>query len=390
MSEYQYYEFRALDRPLSEKEIEALRACSGRAEITRTSFVNEYSWGNFRGNAAAWMEKYFDAHLYVANRGTRVLSLRLPSRLLGAETALACCAAHGGSATVKEKEGRTILWFHSDEEGGDGWVGGEGRLAALLPARAQLASGDLRALYLAWLLRMQEDDVDDDEVEPPVPPGLARLDEALEELAGFLRVDEDLLFVAAQASVQLDDSGIRKEAIAAWVAELPSAKKDGALTSLLSDSESTVAVELMRRFRKERAADGSGQVQERRTVKALRVAAEARTAERERIEAERKAAERARKQREAAEARRRHLDSLAGRERQLWGEVGRLIAIKQPKPYDEAVSILVDPRDLSVRAGRDDFAARLATLRETNARKPTLLERLRKAGLVSQGRTEAD
>ena len=34
MSEYQYYEFRAIDRPLSHSELTELRAISSRAQIT--------------------------------------------------------------------------------------------------------------------------------------------------------------------------------------------------------------------------------------------------------------------------------------------------------------------------------------------------------------------
>ncbi len=42
MSEYQYYEFRAIDHPLERKEMDELRALSSRAEITPTSFTNTY------------------------------------------------------------------------------------------------------------------------------------------------------------------------------------------------------------------------------------------------------------------------------------------------------------------------------------------------------------
>jgi hypothetical protein len=49
MSEYQYYEFQAIDRPLTKKEVAALRAYSTRARITATSFVNDYSWGGLQG-----------------------------------------------------------------------------------------------------------------------------------------------------------------------------------------------------------------------------------------------------------------------------------------------------------------------------------------------------
>ncbi len=82
MSEYQYYEFQAIDRPLTEAQVRELRSCSTRAHITPTSFVNHYEWGNFKGDAQAWMETYFDAFLYLANWGTHELMLRLPPRLL--------------------------------------------------------------------------------------------------------------------------------------------------------------------------------------------------------------------------------------------------------------------------------------------------------------------
>jgi hypothetical protein len=44
MSEYQYYEFAAIDRPLTRDEQAELRAISTRALITPASFVNTYQW----------------------------------------------------------------------------------------------------------------------------------------------------------------------------------------------------------------------------------------------------------------------------------------------------------------------------------------------------------
>jgi hypothetical protein len=58
MSEYQYYEFQAVDRPLGEREMRALRRLSTRATITPTSFVNTYNFGDFRGNPSLLMAKY--------------------------------------------------------------------------------------------------------------------------------------------------------------------------------------------------------------------------------------------------------------------------------------------------------------------------------------------
>lgn len=48
MSEYQYYEFQAVDRLLDEKARKQLRAISSRAHITASSFVNSYDWGDLK------------------------------------------------------------------------------------------------------------------------------------------------------------------------------------------------------------------------------------------------------------------------------------------------------------------------------------------------------
>jgi hypothetical protein len=111
MSEYQYYEFQAIDRPLTEKEMAVLRSYSTRARITPTSFVNDYSWGNFKGDPLELMERSFDALVYVANWGTRQLMLRLPSRLcdLKAIDPYLC----GEAVTVTQTDPNIILQFLS-------------------------------------------------------------------------------------------------------------------------------------------------------------------------------------------------------------------------------------------------------------------------------------
>ena len=82
MSEFQYYEFQAIDRPLDKAAQEALRSISSRARITATSFTNHYEWGDLKGDPRTFMERWFDLHLYVANWGTRRLMLRVPKRLV--------------------------------------------------------------------------------------------------------------------------------------------------------------------------------------------------------------------------------------------------------------------------------------------------------------------
>lgn len=82
MSEYQYYEFQAIDRLLDRGVREELRSISSRARITATSFTNHYEWGDFKGDPRKFMERWFDLHLYLSNWGVRRLMMRVPKRLL--------------------------------------------------------------------------------------------------------------------------------------------------------------------------------------------------------------------------------------------------------------------------------------------------------------------
>jgi len=378
MSEYQYYEFQAIDRPLTAKEMGELRSYSTRARITPTSFVNDYSYGSFKGNEDSWMEKYFDAYLYLANWGTHVLKLRLPSRLLDAAMAESYCG--GDSAFVHEKAGKIVLSFVSqDEEGGD-WVEGEGQLSSMISVRSELARGDLRALYLGWLLRAQNGELADDDMEPPVPPGLGQLSASLESLTEFLRIDGDLLHVAAGASPSIRDTSLDRDAVRAWVGKLPAKEKDELITNLVIDADHAQIAELLQRFLKSRGRN-DGAAPTGRTVGQLLRAAEDYTTERRRIEAEKHAKEKVRREREAAIARGKHLDSLIGREAKLWTEIEGLVVTKQPKNYDQAVKILVDLRDLAARGKGGDFGLRIEAFRQSHAKKPSFIERLRKAGL---------
>jgi hypothetical protein len=213
-----------------------------------------------------------------------------------------------------------------------------------------------------------------------VPPGLGQLSASLESLADFLRIDGDLLHLAAEASPPIGDTDLDREDVRAWVGKLPAKEKDELIANLVVDADHAQIAELLQRFIKERAGSDTAATTGR-TVGQLLRAVEDYTTERKRIEAEKRAKEKARREREAAIAREKHLDSLVGREGKLWTEVDGLVATKQPKNYDQAVKILVDLRDLAARGKGSDFGLRIEALRQAQAKKPSFIERLRKAGL---------
>jgi hypothetical protein len=396
VSEYQYYEFQAIDRPLSRQQMAEVRALSTRAQITSTRFTNEYHFGNFRGDPVDLVERYYDAHVYVANWGTRILMFGMPESAVDVK-ALRAYQVDGGFG-VEVKRGRVIITFEREDEGGADWTEddeGEGWMGALVGLRADLMNGDLRAAYLGWLHGLQveggvlnDEDPEEGEIaetdvlEPPIPPGLQTLSGPLEALARFLDLDQDLFTVAAEASPPLSQTDLTHDVVQGWIAGLPSSERDALLVRLIQ-GEPGLADGLRRRAREAASSGQDGAATPRRTVGDLWKSAENRTAERKRQEAERARRDRVRRMEEAARAREAHLTSLLGREDDLWRQADALIGMKRPADYDRAVDIVRDLRDLANREGTSDaFNGRLAVLRDYHRGKPSLIQRLDRARLT--------
>ena len=236
MSEYQYYEFAAIDRPLTSEQMTRLRALSSRASITPTRFCNFYTYGDFKGDPAALMEEYFDAFVYVTNWGTHELMLRLPRGLLNRAITDAYCSAEGLGARYTGDH-VTIDYCSQDTDGadleeddGDGWM------SALISLRAELAGGDHRGLYLGWLCSAQARELEDDALEPTVPSGLGALSTAQQMLALFLRLDPDLLHVASEASPP-PEPALSRESMEAWLRGFTDSERLSLLVRLLAESD---------------------------------------------------------------------------------------------------------------------------------------------------------
>src|SRR5882757_1672546 len=197
MSEYQYFEFQAIDRPLSQADREALRDLSTRARITATSFTNSYEWGDFKGDPAKLMERWFDLHLYLTNWGSRRLIIRLPKRLVDRRL-LDAFLGEVDCTTLSASGENLIVDISCDEVEFEDWDDGSGWLAALAPLRAEVLAGDLRLFYLLWLTAVEADVFEADEPEPM--PGIGPMSATLEAFAEFFGIDSDLVQAAAERS----------------------------------------------------------------------------------------------------------------------------------------------------------------------------------------------
>jgi hypothetical protein len=367
MSEYQYYEWQTLDRPLTPEERAAVNELSSHIEVTSSQAVVTYSWGNFKHDPRQVLARYFDAFVYLANWGSKQLAFRFPKSLLDPQQIEPYLWEY--CIELEPVGDCLILDISLHEEGGGEWIEGGGWLSSLSRLRDDLLEGDYRALYLAWLRAAELQGTDDAELEPPVPPGLSELSPPLTSFVELFDLDEYLIQAAAEASPQRQQAPAipPEEAIA----RLSAAERDAFLVRL-ARGEAHLSLALNRRL------------QELTDVSRLAAAAPRRTwgelwasADRLRREAQRIVAE-------AAEAKRIvELQAFALHEAEAWREVLALIEEKKAASYDKAVALLVRLRDLANYQDRvADFQTRVARLQERYANRPALRDRLQRARLV--------
>jgi hypothetical protein len=363
MSEYQCYEFVALDRPLTQAEMAELRSISTRADIAPTRFWNEYQWGDLKADPKRLLARYFDAFLYFANWASHRFMLRLPASQVDLRQLKPYFPGGPSTLTKVGKHLVVDLWSDS-EEPEDDWFEARGRLGALVPLRAELLQGDMSAAYLAWLLAVQAEDVTRSAKEPPVPAGLREPNASLIALAEFLRIDRDLVAAAAEGS---QDDSLNAEALRSWIRSRPAREKDRWLLKAVDDASARIGTDLIVAFRREQPMPP----RKPRTVSALLARADEIRLVREAAEA--KQAEKDRRRTDAA--RKKHLAALTKQRAKAWTRLERLL---EDRKYDEAVKLTLDLRDAAVSLGRtDDFETRIAVVREQHARRRGYLDRLK-------------
>jgi hypothetical protein len=402
MSEYQYYEFLALDRPLEQSEMAALRALSTRADITSTRFSNVYNYGNFKGSPEKLMEQYFDAHVYVANWGTQTLMLRLPRGGVDEER-LALYAVADVLKFRTTKQHLIIQWERNTEEPDDDWVEGEGWMARLVAIREELERGDYRALYLGWLSGVQgslpeepsDEDISDEDmdyeieggvkqdvIEPPVPAGLGSLTAAQQALVEFLGVNQDLLTAAAWASPDTSAPTDSTREMKQWVTNVSADEARPYLLLLLQGKARQAEAQIRRAYATSLRSSSSAQTEAapaRRSVAALRQLVEKARVERRGREAKKKQRELEKKRQE----RERYLATLAEDVDRHWQQVAKLAEQQIASAYDRARDLLVDLSDAaSLTNKREDFAQRFRQFRATHGRRSALMQRLEKAKIT--------
>ncbi len=372
MSEYQYYEFRCVDRSLSSKEQKEIAELSSRAEVNSSTASFVYSYSDFPGDTEELMLEYFDMMLYMANWGSREVMFRLPREFVDTEQTEQYCAVEEIEQSIVEDFVLIKISFHEEDQGS--WIDGEGWLERMLDIRQELLQGDLRVLYLAWLKATGEiveyESPEDDILEPPVPAGLGEFSPALEAFVEFVDLDTELIEVAAKNSEKQKKE--EPQRLERWIDQMPEAEQRDFLLRL-SRGEAHLSAIFNKRLRAyaPQSEQPKQPTQKRRTISEIVKAAEIWREEKQE-----------RERQEKRQARIRELDALAAKEKKAWEEVDAWIEEKKSASYDKAVALLLDLRDLAAHRGDPkSFQDRLAVILQTYPTRSALLRRIHEAKL---------
>ncbi len=333
MSEYQYYGWQALDRPLNEHELDEVASLSSHMDdVSSMSAAVTYNWGDFKHDPEQVLLKYFDVFLYDSNFGYRRVMFRIPKKLLD---------PHAVEAYLDDENIRLythgnycILELSCNEDYELEMVDSGRMLGRLSVLREQIMQGDYRALYLTWLKSvMNENDEEADEIEePPVPLGLNRLDAGLRALIDFFGIDPHLVVAAADSSQQVGiASGVDP---AAFIPKLSREEMESYLGEIVHGEPGALA-SLKKHLVKMADKAPAHKLAQSRTLSELfqlrdRIAKQAQ----------------AKAQKEAERQRIQKLEQLSQNQEATWAKIESLCHEKRGKAYEEAVQLLLDLSEL--------------------------------------------
>lgn len=371
MSEYQYYEWQTIDRPLTASEQREVDALSSHMDtVTSTQAVVTYSWGDFKHDPQKVLLKYFDAFLYDSNFGTRRLMFRLPKNLVDVSSIQPYLVKD--QITLQAHGAYLVLEIEINQES-DSFedVESDHVLGQLAPLRDQLLQGDMRLLYLAWLkvISMDESEEMDDEPEPPVPAGLKKLNAGLQAFADFFEIDPHLISAAAEQSQNAESS--TEHDYQAALTKLTRAESDALLLQIVRGEPGAVLVLKKKLVHLSQAQPSSPSSSKRRAGELFA------QAEKIQLAASRQAQAEAERQRIA------RLEKLAQTEESTWANVENLLGQKRGSAYDQATQLLVELRNMAEYKQRTrQFAEHFKSIRERYGKSAALTDRFRRAGLM--------
>ncbi len=348
MSEFQIVKFRAIDRSLSDKQLEFMDRQSSRAEFTKWEFKVEYHYSSFRGDVDGMLRNGYDIFLTYSNYGCREIRMRLSGGLPFANSVWSkyiCAEGLTWSADKCGKAGILSLAPYLEEAYDPVWKFDD-YLDATAKLREMLIAGDLRALYVLWLCSAMSSSDDDEAVmEPPVPHGLGELSGEAADILAFFEADPLLADAAAIGIPMFNAQGSQGDSVKAWFKTITDSRRNEMIQRLLSEDPVALKAELLSEIRDSQQAPRWPVEPPTRTLAQLLQMCESlrqKEDEKEKKQAATKAKREADKGEKQRQARMVEMQSAPD----SWlKKASKLVEERGTDNYREAASILADLRD---------------------------------------------
>ncbi len=348
MSEYQIVKFRAIDRPLNDKQLEFMDRQSSRAEFTKWEFEVEYHYGSFRGDVDKMLQNGYDVFLTYSNYDGREVRMRLPHGLPFPESVWSKYICSQDIKWTRDKTGEAGILSIApvlDESDESIWEYDD-YLDAVAKLRDMLIAGDLRALFVVWLCGAMASYGDIDEsMEPPVPHGLGTFPEDAANLLAFFEVDPYLVDAAAIGIPSYNANLSQESSVRAWIESVPDARRSEIIQRILSEDPVALKAELLSEIRTDLEAVEWPVEQPTRMMAQL---LEKSVTLREKAAAKQKLQEAAKATREAKKAEKQRQARMVEMKSDpdAWlKKASQLVEQRGTNSYTDAASILADLRD---------------------------------------------
>lgn len=390
MSEFQFYDFRSIDRPLTDSERREVSSWSSRSNVSSHRATFNYSYGSFKKEPLDCVARYFDAMFYTANWGTRHLIFRFPKKMVDYKALAAFdidaseVTGHETGIALSTRGEYALLEFQFCEDESSSWIDEEDdTLSGLLSLREDILQGDYRSLFIFWLDManrlsadtMEEEDFDDADDEgssltvPPIPPNLKQSNPALNALIELYELDVDL--IAAAATFSPEPPKVAPFVLQMALKELSEKEKYDWLSRLF-EGELRLDKVFKKHIESLQPKTKSQQVNPK-TVSFSNITALLGNKKTERLENEAM---------DKANAHIKKMNELSKTEAEMWKTVYFNLDRKIGSAYDIASDTLKDLYDVAVFVDRKKlFLEKFYDIEDRYGRSRTFLERLKKLGL---------
>ena len=349
MSEYQHVMFRAVDAPLTDKQLAFAEKQSSRADVTRWSLAVDYHYSSFRGDVDGLLRRGYDVYLQYANYGCREIRIRLPHGLPATKSVWSQYIDGEQVCWKKDAKGKAgilkLFPFHEPGELEEVWEF-EKYIDSAIFLRERLMAGDLRPLYMFWVCGAADDYNDPAEVcEPPVPHGIEEMAKLASEFMEFYDLDPLLLEVAGEDLPPPPSSTSSESNLSQWLSGLDGKRAKELLREFLGSDTLGLKTKLLAEIRSSERSEAWPTTEKNRSFAELLSRAEE-LRSKENAKAARRAETKKKREAEKAERERQQRMSEMQKAPKKWlKEAEQLVEIRGTDNYEAAADILADLRE---------------------------------------------